>query len=76
MSDDIWRRERVISPCVKICVLHPDSQLCIGCLRSGEEIANWSQMSSEARAEIMAVLPERKPLLQSRRKGGRKGRHQ
>lgn len=72
-SDGVWRREEIESPCVKICVLHPEAKICIGCHRTGEEIATWSRMSREARREIMEVLPERKAQLPGRR-GGRSGR--
>lgn len=70
MSDDIWRREEIRSPCVKICVIHPDARLCTGCLRSPDEIASWQCMTPEARERIMSELPSRKPLMQ-RRRGGR-----
>lgn len=70
MTDDIWKRDEVQSPCVKICTIHPDAKLCTGCLRSLDEIAGWSQMSPDTRRTIMADLPSRAPLLQKRR-GGR-----
>ncbi len=73
MSDDIWRRDEIASPCVKICVLHPDANLCVGCFRTGEEIAAWSAMSPEERDQIMSELPERAPKLAQRR-GGRAAR--
>ena len=31
MSDDIWARDEIESPCVKICVIHPAEGLCTGC---------------------------------------------
>ncbi|MGH1329352.1 MAG: DUF1289 domain-containing protein [Paracoccaceae bacterium] len=61
------------SPCVDICVIEPASRLCIGCLRSIDEIAAWGGMSDAARALIMAELPARKPQL-TKRKGGRAAR--
>ncbi|CAM4330691.1 DUF1289 domain-containing protein [Palleronia rufa] len=73
MSDDLWRRAEIESPCIKVCVIDPRSRLCAGCLRSLEEIAGWSAMSPEARAEAMADLPSRAGRL-SRRRGGRAGR--
>ena len=39
MSDEVWRREAVESPCVKLCVVHPEAGICLGCYRSIEEIA-------------------------------------
>ena len=73
MSDDIWKRAEIESPCVKICVIHPQSRLCTGCLRSIDEIGGWSRMTPEARRAVMAELEARRPLL-TRRRGGRAGR--
>ncbi|MEJ6394918.1 DUF1289 domain-containing protein [Gymnodinialimonas sp. 2305UL16-5] len=73
MSDDIWSRDEVESPCVKICVIHPESRLCTGCLRSIDEITQWSRMAPEARRSVMATLPDRRDQLQKRR-GGRAAR--
>jgi len=36
----------VPSPCVSICVVHPTTRLCEGCLRNLDEIAAWGQMPS------------------------------
>jgi predicted Fe-S protein YdhL (DUF1289 family) len=72
-SDAIWRRAEIESPCVKTCVIHPDARICVGCLRSIDEISTWSRLSSEDRRAIMADLPARAPLLQKRR-GGRAAR--
>ena len=73
MNDAFWTRDEIESPCVKICVIHPEAQICIGCLRSGNEIANWSRISPEARRTLMAELPSRSALLKKRR-GGRGAR--
>jgi predicted Fe-S protein YdhL (DUF1289 family) len=74
-TDDIWRRDEVESPCVKVCVVHPAARLCVGCLRTIDEIAGWGRMTPEARRAVMAELPARAPLIQQRR-GGRTGRLQ
>lgn len=73
MKDDIWSRDEIESPCIKVCVIHPESRLCTGCLRTIDEITAWSRMSAEARREVMAVLPGRQGQL-ARRRGGRAGR--
>ncbi|MEM6940747.1 MAG: DUF1289 domain-containing protein [Pseudomonadota bacterium] len=73
MSDDIWQRDEIESPCVKICVIHPEAKLCTGCFRSLEEIGGWSGMSVDARRAVMLELPARAAGLQKRR-GGRAGR--
>lgn len=74
MSDnEIWKRDEIQSPCVRICVVHPEERLCVGCYRTLEEIGRWSRMTHEERAAIMAELPARAPRLQKRR-GGRRAR--
>jgi len=73
MSDDIWQRDEIESPCIKICLIHPEAKLCIGCYRSSDEIAGWSSMTSEDRHALIAELPTRKSLI-PRRRGGRAAR--
>ena len=63
MNDEIWRRDEIDSPCVKTCVIHPGAGICIGCFRTGDEIATWSRYSPAERHAIMAALPAREPLL-------------
>lgn len=73
MTAPIWTRDEPQSPCVNICTIHPTEGLCIGCLRTLDEIAAWSKLSLDARRAIMAELPARAPRL-ARRRGGRAGR--
>jgi predicted Fe-S protein YdhL (DUF1289 family) len=73
MTDDIWRRDEVESPCIKVCVIHPEARLCTGCLRSIDEITAWSKMSPEARRAVIAELPLRNSQI-ARRRGGRAAR--
>ncbi|EPX81420.1 DUF1289 domain-containing protein [Salipiger mucosus] len=73
MSDEIWKRDEIESPCIKTCVIHPEARLCAGCLRSIDEITQWSRMTPEARRTVMDELPSRRGLLQKRR-GGRAAR--
>jgi uncharacterized protein len=69
-DDDIWARDEVQSPCVKLCVVHPEARICIGCHRTIDEISQWSRLTHEARAALMAELPARAASL-TRRRGGR-----
>jgi uncharacterized protein len=71
--DPVWTRTEVESPCVKVCVIHPETRLCLGCARSLDEIAAWSRMTPEARRLVMAQLPGRRPAPAGRR-GGRAAR--
>ena len=64
------------TPCVKLCVVDPDSGFCIGCGRSRSEIAGWITMSPDERRGVMAELDDRMDSLtrNKRRKGGARGR--
>ncbi len=73
MTDEIWKRNEIESPCVKLCVVHPEARLCVGCFRSIDEIGSWSRMTSDERRTIMAELPARAGQL-TKRRGGRMGR--
>ena len=73
MTDNIWKRDEIESPCVKVCVIHPETKLCTGCLRTLDEIGAWSRMTPDLRRDIMAELPARADLLKQRR-GGRAAR--
>ncbi|MEM6310763.1 MAG: DUF1289 domain-containing protein [Pseudomonadota bacterium] len=66
----VWKREEVESPCVQVCVIHPETKLCLGCSRTGDEIASWSRMTPNERRAVMAQLPARDPKPKGRR-GGR-----
>ncbi|KAA2312721.1 DUF1289 domain-containing protein [Pseudooceanicola sediminis] len=70
---DIWQRDEVSSPCINVCIIHPEARLCTGCLRSIDEIASWSGMTQDERRAVMSQLPSRGPL-KATRKGGRSGR--
>ncbi len=73
MSETPISRQGIESPCVRICVVHPEARICTGCLRTPEEIGNWLRMSPDERRAVMAELPDRAGLLK-RRRGGRRGK--
>ena len=75
MNDEVWKNREIESPCIKVCVVHPEERICTGCLRTIDEIARWSRMEDAERAEIMEALPDRRSRL-VRRRGGRAGRLQ
>ncbi|WP_147113605.1 DUF1289 domain-containing protein [Tateyamaria sp. syn59] len=72
-SSVVWKRNEMESPCVQICVIHPETRLCTGCARSIDEIGGWSRMAPEERRAIMADLPNREAAPKGRR-GGRAAR--
>ena len=61
------------SPCIGVCEIDLVSGFCRGCGRKTKEIAAWSVLNAQQRAEIIAQLPGRLPLTR-RRQGGRRGR--
>lgn len=69
----VWKRNEIESPCVQICVIHPETRLCTGCARSIDEIGAWSRMSPDERRAIMDELPQRDAAPKGRR-GGRAAR--
>ena len=73
MNSEVWARNEIESPCVKICVIHPSERLCTGCYRTIEEISAWSRLSQIERDKITNELPERASKLKKRR-GGRAAR--
>lgn len=73
MSDDIWTRKEPQSPCIKICSIHPEARICVGCYRTMDEIREWGAMSTADRQAIMDTLQDRKPMV-AKRRGGRKRR--
>ncbi|MEM8776484.1 MAG: DUF1289 domain-containing protein [Pseudomonadota bacterium] len=75
MSDDtpVWTRDEIESPCVRLCVVHPEAKICTGCFRTIEEIGGWGSMTPEDRRTLMKELPSRESLLRKRR-GGRAAR--
>jgi uncharacterized protein len=54
-----WDRPR--SPCTKICSLD-EQGYCLGCLRTGEEIARWMSMSAAEQWRVIAELKRRREL--------------
>lgn len=48
------------SPCTAVCQLDPKSGLCIGCLRTVEEIGAWSMASDAERLEMLGRLKDRR----------------
>ena len=73
LEPPVWTRMEPQSPCVNICVIHPQEGICVGCYRTLSEIAQWAGMNDDMRRAVLAELPERKRRLKKRR-GGRGGR--
>lgn len=50
----------MITPCISICVIDPETELCEGCGRTLDEISNWSRMTADERNAVMAELKARR----------------
>ena len=50
----------VKSPCINVCKLNPKKKLCEGCLRTSDEISNWSKYTENKKRSIIANLKNRK----------------
>ncbi|WP_112186173.1 DUF1289 domain-containing protein [Ralstonia sp. GX3-BWBA] len=53
------RAQPVSSPCISVCKMDEAHGLCIGCMRTIDEIAAWSTMNDTARQAVWKTLPER-----------------
>ncbi|MEE9427542.1 MAG: DUF1289 domain-containing protein [Paracoccaceae bacterium] len=71
---DTWKRNEIDSPCVNICVIHPEAKICVGCHRTADEISSWSIISQAERDRIRTDLESRAPMLRTRRGGRAKRR--
>ena len=52
--------QEVASPCIKICVIDECSGLCVGCLRTLDEIATWGTLQNAGKREILLKLEARR----------------
>jgi predicted Fe-S protein YdhL (DUF1289 family) len=50
------------SPCINVCVLGI-AGYCLGCLRTGDEIARWRDMSALEQWQLIDTLAERRARL-------------
>ena len=52
--------EEVKSPCNELCLMDEETGLCIGCLRTSDEIAKWPSFSNEEKEAILEEIKTRK----------------
>lgn len=53
-------RQRLVSPCAGVCILHTETKLCLGCYRTISEISHWQDMGADDQHRVMAELKHRK----------------
>jgi predicted Fe-S protein YdhL (DUF1289 family) len=50
----------VPSPCISVCRIDGASGLCVGCLRTLDEIAVWSALDDEAKRDVWRAIASRR----------------
>jgi predicted Fe-S protein YdhL (DUF1289 family) len=50
----------VPSPCISVCRIDAASGLCVGCLRTLDEIASWSALDDDARRAVWRAITQRR----------------
>ncbi|PWL18025.1 DUF1289 domain-containing protein [Falsochrobactrum shanghaiense] len=54
------------SPCILVCTIDQRTGLCLGCVRTLDEIARWSGMGDHERQAVLALLPERRQQMEEK----------
>ena len=54
--------QNVPSPCVNVCQMDASGGLCVGCLRTLDEIATWSGMGNEEKRVVWERIVRRAEL--------------
>jgi len=49
----------MISPCTLICSIDMKTGFCLGCGRTGDEIAGWTGFTDDERIQLLDLLPTR-----------------
>lgn len=50
----------VDTPCVKICMIDENTDLCRGCLRTVDEITNWGKYTRDKRLMVYLEIEKRR----------------
>ena len=53
----------VPSPCINLCQMDAANRFCMGCMRTIEEIINWSQADDEYKRAVWAELRRREQTI-------------
>ncbi len=53
----------VRSPCISVCRMDDATGLCIGCLRTIDEIAAWGALDDDARRDVLGEIAKRRGRL-------------
>ena len=53
------RSDDVPSPCMSVCRMDAQGELCLGCFRTLDEIAAWGRMGDEDKRTLWAQITDR-----------------
>jgi uncharacterized protein len=53
------RSDDVPSPCMSVCRMNADGELCLGCFRTLDEIAAWGRMGDDGKRDIWVQITNR-----------------
>lgn len=56
--------DAIASPCISVCRMNAGAGLCEGCLRTIDEITQWSRASDSAKRAIWQALAQRAAALE------------
>jgi predicted Fe-S protein YdhL (DUF1289 family) len=59
----------IVTPCIKVCIVDPESSLCLGCYRTLMEIGGWARLAEDERVRLMAELPARRSRIRPEKLG-------
>jgi predicted Fe-S protein YdhL (DUF1289 family) len=48
------------SPCIRICHMSTQTGLCVGCLRTMDEITCWANATDDVKRKVWAAIEQRK----------------
>ena len=60
MSANPASDEPVASPCISVCRMDAVTGLCVGCLRTLDEIALWGALDDDARRDVLEAIAVRR----------------
>jgi len=59
--------DNIRSPCIGICQLDVSMNVCVGCFRTRQEVAMWSDVSDDEKKEILARAKSRRSASDERK---------
>jgi predicted Fe-S protein YdhL (DUF1289 family) len=63
--------QQIVSPCIGICEIDPEDGLCMGCLRTLREVADWRMAGDATRLDILQRLKQRRREIGTKIKSNR-----